>query len=114
MALRGMYQEATAGSVGELEDVLRGYEDVLEKDPVNVPVAKRRVVVLRGLGREQEAVAALVDLLGFSPVDVEAWVELGELYAELGLWDRSVYCLEEGVCIVPNAWNVGCDFVYVM
>jgi hypothetical protein len=36
MALRGLYQEATAANQGDLEKILREYEKILADNPVNV------------------------------------------------------------------------------
>lgn len=36
MALRGMYQEAIANSIADLEAVLQSYEKILQADPMNV------------------------------------------------------------------------------
>ena len=36
MALRGLYDEATASGTKELEGILRRYEEILAEDPTNV------------------------------------------------------------------------------
>lgn len=105
-ALRGIYDEATAADEKALLEVLKGYEAVLEEEPANVPVRKRRVALLKGLGRVVEATKALVELLDSSPVDAEAWAELAELYFVQAMYSQAVFCLEEVLLITPNAWNV--------
>lgn len=107
MALKGLYQEATADSAEDLAKILQRYVATLAVNPVNVPVAKRRITLLQSLSRQGEAIKALVELLEFSPSDAEAWMQLAELYFESGLYDRAVFCLEEILLITPNAWNVG-------
>lgn len=106
MALQGLYQEATAGSQREAEDVLKGYDEVLAADPTIFPIRKRRAALLRSLGRTSEAAAALTELLDSSPTDAEAWAELADVYLTQGLYEQAVYCLEEVLLVMPNAWNI--------
>jgi len=67
---------------------------------------KRRASLLGILSRPGDAINAIVELLKISPTDVEAWVELSELYMSMGMFTQAIYCLEEALLIVPNAWNV--------
>ena len=69
---------------------------------------KRRIALLRTLGRTNDAIDALVELLDASPTDIEAWSELADLYLSQGLFPQAEYCLEEVLLVAPNAWNV-CD-----
>lgn len=68
---------------------------------------KRRIALLRSLGKTNEAVTALVELLDYSPTDAEAWSELADLYLLQGLYPQAIYSLEEVLLVTPNAWNVG-------
>ncbi|KAL9103013.1 MAG: hypothetical protein Q9163_001903 [Psora crenata] len=106
MGLRGLYQEAVAEGEAALLGVLRGYDDILASDPVNTPVAKRRIALLRILSRYADAMDALVELLKSSPTDIEAWVELSDLYLSQGLYPQAIFCLEEVLLVAPNAWNI--------
>ncbi|KAF4553934.1 Hypothetical protein D9617_5g068090 [Elsinoe fawcettii] len=105
-ALRGLYQEAMAKDDKELQEVLDQYEDILKENPGNMHVRKRRVGLLKSMGKPVEAAKALVKILDVSPVDAEAWAELGEVYVEIGEWGKSVYAWEEVLLVMPNAWNV--------
>lgn len=49
----------------------------------------------------------LVQLLGFSPTDAEAWSELADMYWSQGMYPQAIYALEEVLVMAPNAWNVG-------
>ena len=69
-------------------------------------MAKRRIAILRILNRPSDAVDALTELLDSSPTDVEAWAELADLYFRQGLSHQAVFCLEEVLLVIPNAWNV--------
>ncbi|MCJ1305051.1 hypothetical protein MMC08_007865 [Hypocenomyce scalaris] len=106
MGLRGLYQEAVADDDAALEKVLTEYEDALAEDPINTPISKRRIALLRSLSRPAEAIAALVELLDASPTDIEAWTELSDLYLSQGMFPQAVFCLEEVLLVAPNAWNI--------
>lgn len=105
-ALRGLYEEATAADDKALLKVLKSYDELLEEKPANIPVLKRKVALLRGLGKVADATKALTELLDSSPIDAEAWAELAELYFLQGAHAQAVFCLEEVLLITPNAWNV--------
>ena len=104
--LVGLYHEAVAKSEAELLSVLKDYEDDIAADEGKMRLRKRRVALLKTLGRGGEAMRALVKIVDVSPTDAEAWAELADMYVELGLWDKAVYCLEEVLLIAPNAWNM--------
>ena len=105
-ALRGLYLEATAKDEKELQDVLQMYEDTLKETPTNMPIRKRRVALLRSMGRTADATKGLTELLDVSPIDSEAWSELADIYQSQGLYTQAIYCLEEVLLVIPNAWNV--------
>ena len=77
--------------------------------PTLKPIMKRRIALLRSLGRTTNAIDALVDLLDASPTDIEAWSELADLYLSQGSFSQAEYCLEEVLLVAPNAWNV-CNY----
>ncbi|KAI9826469.1 MAG: hypothetical protein M1819_007362 [Sarea resinae] len=106
MGLRGMYQEAVAEDENALRHILEEYDAVLSQDPTNMPIAKRRIALLRSMSQPVEAITALTKLLDTSPTDVEAWSELSDLYYSQGQYPRAIFCLEEILLVVPNAWNI--------
>lgn len=106
ITLRGIYNEATAQSNADLEKVFDGYEKILREDPTNMSIRKRRVAVLKALGRTQDAITAVTVLLQNSPTDAEAWAEASELYASQAAWGQAIYCAEEVLLITPNAMSV--------
>ncbi|GAM89261.1 hypothetical protein ANO11243_072980 [Dothideomycetidae sp. 11243] len=105
-ALRGMYREAVAKNDAELQAILDDYENMVKANEGNMRIRKRRVALLKTLDRTQEAMRALVKIVDVSPVDAEAWAELAELNLEQGLYDKAVYCWEEVLLVMPNAWNI--------
>lgn len=70
------------------------------------PVSKRRIALLKSLGRASEAIAALNNLLITSPIDAEAWAELADMYVSQGMYQQGIFALEEVLLVTPNAWNV--------
>ncbi len=106
MALRGLYQEATAHNDQELEAVLKEYDTIIKHEPANIPVIKRRVALLKSMGRIPDAIGALVRFLDAVPTDGEAWAEISDLYVDQGLYQQAIYALEEVMLITSNAWNV--------
>lgn len=58
------------------------------------------------MNRITDAIAALVDLLDFSPTDAESWAELSDLYLSQNLYSQAIFSLEEVLLITPFAWNV--------
>ncbi|KAA8630625.1 hypothetical protein SMACR_08351 [Sordaria macrospora] len=106
MTLRGLMSEAQAQGNGELEAILKQYDAILEGNSTNIPITKRRIALLRSMGRVSDAASALVQLLDFSPTDAEAWSELSDLYFTQGLYSQAIYALEEVLLLTPNAWNI--------
>ncbi|KAK0376973.1 tetratricopeptide [Colletotrichum limetticola] len=106
MAFKGLVKEAEADNDGELAQVLKEYETILGQNATNIPVAKRRVALLKSTGKTSEAIAALNGLVDFNPTDAEAWAELADLYLSQGLYSQAIYALEEVLVLTPNAWNM--------
>ncbi|RPA77241.1 hypothetical protein BJ508DRAFT_228915 [Ascobolus immersus RN42] len=104
--MRGVLSEVAATTTTELEEVLRGYDEVLEKDPTKLPIAKRRITLLITLSRHSEAILSLVKLLTSFPTDTESWGQLSALYFQAQLYEKALFCLEEIVLMIPNAYNI--------
>ncbi|KAI1410953.1 tetratricopeptide [Hypoxylon sp. FL1857] len=106
MALKGLLKEADAEDAATLNVILKEYEQILQDNPTNIPILKRRVALLRSIGRISESVSALISLLDISPTDAEAWGELADLYFSEGLYPQAIFALEEVLVLQPNAWNI--------
>ena len=106
MAYQTMYAESRLGSEKDQASLLKELGDVLEADPTNIPIQKRRIALLTSMNRIPEATEKLVDLLQVSPTDAEAWAELADLYLVQNSHDQAIFCLEEVLLIAPNAWNI--------
>ena len=106
VALQGLYQEGTAKDNKDLVEVMESYNEILKSDPTIFSIRKRRAALLRSIGRPEEAIKAISNILDSSPTDAEAWAELGDLYLTQGAYEQAVFCLEEVMLIMPNAWNM--------
>ncbi|GKT49297.1 TPR repeat-containing protein C19B12.01 [Colletotrichum spaethianum] len=106
MAFKGLVKEAEADNDGELAQVLMEYETILGANATNIPVAKRRIALLKSTGKTSEAITALNSLVDFNPTDAESWAELADLYLSQGLYSQSIFALEEVLVLTPNAWNM--------
>ena len=106
MALRGLYQEATAPDEAAGRKILEDYANILMENPMNVPIHKRRIALMKSLGRPQDAITDLVQFVDSFPTDMEAWCELSELYHSQGCMSQAIFCLEEATIIAPHAWNL--------
>ncbi|KAI9735782.1 MAG: hypothetical protein M1818_006391 [Claussenomyces sp. TS43310] len=105
-ALQGLFQEATAENDTALQRVLDEYDKVLTEDAGNMPVSKRRIALLKSMGKSVEAIQSLNRLLDICPTDAEAWSELAELYIAQGMYQQGIFALEEVLLITPYAWNI--------
>jgi len=105
-ALIGLVKEAEAKDTATLTIILGEYDEILRETATNIPIAKRRVGLLKSMGRISDAVLALTALLDFCPTDAESWAELSDLYFSQGLYSQAVFALEEVIVLQPNAWNI--------
>lgn len=112
MGIAGLYKEAIAKDEAELEKILDEYENILRKDPTNMPISKRRIALLKSLERPDKAILALNRLLDTSPNDAENWAELSDLYIAQGMYKQAIFALEELLLVTPYAWNASntCHF----
>lgn len=106
MGLRGLYQEAVADDLKDIREILLEYNQILRDNPMNIPVHKRRIALIRSLKQYPEAISALVDFLDSFPTDTEAWCELSDLYHSQGMSSQAIFCLEEALLATPLAWNL--------
>ncbi|GAB7359411.1 hypothetical protein MBLNU230_g6060t1 [Neophaeotheca triangularis] len=106
LVLTGMSKEAHAHTDEDLKAVMSWYEEILKEEAGIFGIRKRRIALLRSMGKTSDAVNGLVTLLDTTPNDAECWAELSDLYLTQGLYEQAIYCLEEVLLIMPNAWNM--------
>lgn len=98
MRLSGMLFEAD----GDYERADSIYESLLEEDPANVLLRKRRVAILKAQQRVTEAIDELNEYLTTFMSYQEAWMELSELYIGLQEYSKAAFCLEELILQQPH------------
>jgi len=75
--LTGIRMEATES----LSTVLNFYDELLQEDSSNAAIWKRRISLLRRVGRIEKAVEELNEFLDTFYNDVEGWLELADMYS---------------------------------
>lgn len=106
MAMKGLYQEAVAADEGAIRAIVNDYTKILTENPMNIPIHKRRIALMKTVGRPQDAITDLVEFVDTFPTDVEAWCELSDLYQSQGCSSQAIFCLEEAILVTPTAWNL--------
>jgi len=96
--LEGILKETTDGSDG----ALRFYGELLKADPSNSAVWKRQISVLRKLGKINDAVAELSKFADTFYTDVEAWLELADIYASNHQYASALQSLSHVLLLTPQ------------
>ncbi|KAE9315395.1 hypothetical protein PF008_g19257 [Phytophthora fragariae] len=86
---------------GEFAKALALYDELLEANPANALVLKRKIAVLKAQKKTADVVAALNDFLRSFATDQAAWTELGETYLSMGAYRYAAFCYEELVLLNP-------------
>ncbi|KAF4317012.1 hypothetical protein BBO99_00008320 [Phytophthora kernoviae] len=95
--LEGMFLEQR----GEFAKALAMYDELLEANPANALVLKRKIAVLKAQKKTADVVTALNEFLRSFGTDLAAWTELGETYLSLGAYRYAAFCYEELVLLNP-------------
>lgn len=96
--LAGIRLEATE----PLTTALKYYDDLLEADSANGPAWKRRISVLKRLGKTDKAVEELCQFLDTFYTDVEGWLELAENYSSCNQYTQALRALSHVLIIAPQ------------
>ncbi|CAL8111440.1 unnamed protein product [Orchesella dallaii] len=92
--------------LGRHEDAMKGLDAMIDRDPTNSVPYKRKIAILKSLGRTTEAIKELSEYLNRFMSDQEAWSELCDLYLSEGEYNRAVFCAEELVLHTPHNFFV--------
>lgn len=98
MKLRGMLYEVQ----GRYDVASRIYDELLEADPANLQVRKRKIAMLKEQNKIEETIAQLNEYLGDFLGDQEAWMELCELYIRQQEFSKAAFCMEELILSHPH------------
>eukprot|EP00440_Ansanella_granifera_P008203 gb/GFBE01008875.1/.p1 GENE.gb/GFBE01008875.1/~~gb/GFBE01008875.1/.p1 ORF type:complete len:297 (+),score=96.20 gb/GFBE01008875.1/:1-891(+) len=97
--LKGVQKESNA----EWSEAKKIYQKILDDKPEDTATHKRLIAMLKQSGKITEAVEAINKYLETFSTDSEVWHELGELYLEMGLLQRAVFCFEELIVANPRS-----------
>ncbi|KAF2287815.1 hypothetical protein GH714_002816 [Hevea brasiliensis] len=96
--LEGMLLEAK-GSWTEAE---KAYLSLLEDNPLDQVIYKRRVALAKAQGKVSEAIEFLNKYLEIFMADSDAWRELAEIYVSLQMYKQAAFCYEELILSQPT------------
>ncbi len=101
--LAGLWQATLAAhQAGEVDRALAGYREVLAEQPDYAPAHYLLGIMLRDLGKREEAGIALVSAVSAGPRYVEARVALASLFRETNLLAEAVALCEAALETMPD------------
>jgi predicted O-linked N-acetylglucosamine transferase (SPINDLY family) len=101
--LSGLWQAAIAAhQAGEIEPALIAYRQVLAEQPGYAPAHYLLGILLRDLGKRDEALQALTAATSAAPRYVEPRVALANLYREGDLLGEAAAVCEAGLALMPK------------
>lgn len=86
---------ATFELVGDYDEAIKCYNEMLEEDETNISARKRKIAILVGQRKNVEAIKELCEYLKKFMNDHEAWKELCELYMLEQDYQKAIFCMEE-------------------
>lgn len=95
--LEGMLLEAK-GAWAEAE---KAYSSLLEDNPLDQVIHKRRVAMAKAQGNVSVAIEWLNKYLEIFMADHDAWRELAEIYVSLQMYKQAAFCYEELILSQP-------------
>ncbi|KAF2298487.1 hypothetical protein GH714_023763 [Hevea brasiliensis] len=96
--LEGMLLEAK-GSWTEAE---KAYLSLLEDNPLDQVIHKRRVALAKAQGNMSEAIEFINKYLEIFMADSDTWRELAEIYVSLQMYKQAAFCYEELILAQPT------------
>ncbi|CAN0829430.1 ER membrane protein complex subunit 2 [Linum grandiflorum] len=96
--LEGMLLEAK----GSWEDAEQAYSSLLEDNPLDQVIHKRRIAVAKAQGNTSVAIDLLNKYLEIFMADHDAWRELAEIYISLQMYKQAAFCYEELILSQPT------------
>lgn len=89
-------------STGNFQEAEALYTAELQNNPRNQAILKRLVGLRKNQNNIPGAIEALKSYLDVNMADGLAWMELGELYIQLGLYSQAIFSLEEALLHQPG------------
>ncbi|XP_062218070.1 uncharacterized protein LOC133918285 [Phragmites australis] len=87
---------------GEWAEAERAYALILQNNPFDQIVRKRKIAIAKAQGDMSSAVDYLNEYLELFMADHDAWRELAETYVSLQLYKQAAFCYEELILAQPT------------
>ncbi|MED6110666.1 hypothetical protein PIB30_044947, partial [Stylosanthes scabra] len=87
---------------GSWELAEKAYSSLLEDNPLDQTIHKRRVAMAKAQGNIPGAIEWLNKYLEIFMADHDAWRELGEIYVSLQMYKQAAFCYEELILSQPT------------
>ncbi|XP_057439466.1 uncharacterized protein LOC130731257 [Lotus japonicus] len=87
---------------GSWEMAEKAYTSLLEDNPVDQTIHKRRVAMAKAQGNISGALDFLNKYLEIFMADLDAWRELAEIYSSLQMYKQAAFCYEELMLAQPT------------
>ncbi|KAJ6805790.1 ER membrane protein complex subunit 2-A-like [Iris pallida] len=88
-------------SKGAWADAEKAYARLLEDNPLDQVIHKRKVAIAKAQGNSSAAVEFLNKYLEIFMADHDAWRELAEIYVSLQMYKQAAFCYEELILCQP-------------
>ncbi|EGD80558.1 hypothetical protein PTSG_01150 [Salpingoeca rosetta] len=99
---------------GQFQKALDIYNEMLEADPLNPAILKRKIAVHIGKDDIPLAITALNKYLELYSSDFEAWQQLTDLYIDTQDLQNAAFCLEEVMLSNPHNHVYYCTYAEVL
>jgi TolB-like protein/Tfp pilus assembly protein PilF len=90
------------GFDADLQQAARHYERALELDPANTYIIRSSAILLKSLGRFDEAIVLGEYSTGHDPATASGHTNLGLSYLHAGRWDDAIACYETVLKLSPD------------
>lgn len=98
--LLGLYFEC----IDDFDEAISIYQEILEEKPFYKDALKRYVAISKSLGALDKAIKWLNHYLTLHPMDLDARIELVDLYSSVGQYTSANISAEELILLQPNNW----------
>ncbi|XP_041022331.1 ER membrane protein complex subunit 2-like isoform X1 [Juglans microcarpa x Juglans regia] len=102
---------------GFWEEAEKAYSSLLEDNPLDQAIHKRRVAMAKAQGNISGAIEWLNKYLEIFMADHDAWRELAEIYVSLQMYKQAAFCYEELILsqpMVPQHHLAYADVLYTI
>ncbi|ESQ49597.1 hypothetical protein EUTSA_v10021217mg [Eutrema salsugineum] len=87
---------------GMWEEAEKAYTSLLEENPLDQVIHKRKVAMAKAQGKASLAIEHLNKYLEVFMADHDAWRELAEIYVSLQMYKQAAFCYEELILTQPT------------